>query len=381
MPPRTKSGELPKPMIRPGSLGCLPLNPLTLAYLYAEQCDLLLGYRDTVETDGFKRRPSVSVQIGAKRQTLSLDGKFLNGHSEALYRGVLPEVLLVAPDEAHLNDVLRDFLDYLQNIVSMGFFYPKKLLARRNPVEEHIPCTILTGNGLFFSQFITRLVRELDSLGQEFPVLDESTRQQIIERFVRGIPDAGSAKQERWLDVESLEVPVGRVVTLPQAPNVIRIAGGSAHTQNTIQTVLAAHGLIAIPETQSRNSVERLEFENILWRLSTVIMPVLAASAEEKKQLTPKVAAGVLSIGRHRQAFNESDNIEQLLNRFNPPAKKTKSTAKSTIERGVDQQVTGSDANLLRGLGQAAAALGLGEEQHLYESLAQRIQLTEEGAL
>lgn len=375
MPPRTKSGELPKPMIRQGSFGCLPLNPLTLAYLQAEQTDLILGYRDTEDTLGFKSRTNISVQINEKRQNLSLNGKFFNGHSEALYRGILPEVLLVAPDETHLQDFLRDFLEYLGKIVSMGFFYPKKLLARRNPVEEHIPCTILTGNGLLFSRFMTGLMQELDKLAIEAPVLDETTRRQILSRFVRGIPGIGNTHQELWLEPEILQVPVGRVVTLPQPPQVIRIAGGSAHTQNTIQTVLSARNLIMVPEHHSKNAVERLEFENILWRLSNVIMPSLATSTEENIQLTPKATAGILSMGRHRKAFDESDNVEQLLSRFKP-GKNTKTT-KSTGKAEKKIHLYGSDAELLLGLGQYAASLGLKEEQQIYESLAQRITASE----
>jgi len=378
-------------MIHTGSFGCLPLNPLTLAYLHAGQADLLLGYRDTAETTAFKQRPSISVQTGeksenakppssktqnSKPQIFSLDGKFFNGHSDALYRGLLPEVLLVAPDESNLNDVLRDFLEYLQKIVGMGFFLPKKMLVRRNPVDEHIPCTILTGNGLLFSHFMTCLVRELEKLSKEFPVLDEGTRVQILGRFVRGIPDVGSGNQELWLDASVLQVPTGRVVSLPQAPQVIRIAGGSAHTRNTIQTVLSNYRLIAIPETHSRNAVERLEFENILWRVSTVIMPTLATSAEEKKQLSPRAVAGIFSMGRHRHAFDESDNVEQLLSRFD--RSETGGKAKKSAKASIQQHLNERDADLLRELGQYAASLGMSEEQHLYETLAKRIAVATE---
>jgi hypothetical protein len=379
MPPRTKHGELPKPMIKPGSFGCLPLNPLTLAYLHAEQTDLLLGYRDTTDTESFKTRPSIYIQNGAKRQALSLDGKFFNGHSEALYRGLLPEVILAAPDEMHWADFLRDFVEYLGKIVAMGFFYPKKYLLRRNPVDEHIPCTILTGNGLLFSRFITGLVQELNKMAHDYPILDETTRIKILGRFVRGIPENGhnqAKQQDWWLDPTVLQVPVGRTISLPLAPQAIRIAGGNPYTQGIIQTVLAAHGLTAILETHCRNAVERLEFENILWRVSNVIIPTLATTAAEKKELSPKATEGILSMGRQRQAFDANDNVDKLLGRFNqsslssPIAKKVSKPAASQRDTIA---INGSDADMLRGLGSYAASLGMSEEQQLYESLASRI--------
>ncbi len=372
MPPRSKHGELPKPMIKPGSFGCLPLNPLTLSYFSAEQTDVILGYRDTPETEGFKQRPSISAYKAGKRQTLSLDGHFFNGHSEALYRGMLPEVLLVAPDEAHLEDVLRDFVEYLGKIVSLGFFYPKKYLIRRNPVDEHIPCTILTGNGLLFSQFITGLVQALNKLSHEFPVLDETIRRNILGRFVRGIPEVDPAHPENWLDAGLLTVPVGRTVHLPQAPQILRIAGGNAFTRQMIQSILGARGLTVILESQSRNAVERLEFENILWRVSNVIMPTLAQNEEEQSQLAPQATAGILSMGRQRQAFDDTDNVDKLLGRFTRAPKNKKSKPAASQPKS-QQKMTAQDADLLRGLGNYAASLGMNAEQKLYERLAERI--------
>jgi|GEM_PF-2146519 len=375
MPPRTKPGELPKPIIRPGTLGCLPLNPFTLAYLQAGQADLLLGYRDTPETESFKQRPGISIQIGAKHQTLSLAGKFFNGHSEALYRGLLPEVLLVAAEETHLKDFLRDFTEYLHKIVNMGFFYPKKTLARHNPVDELIPCTILTGNGLLFSQFITQLSKELDRMAQEQPILDHHIRSQILGRFVRGIPDLEENHSEVWLEPDALDVPVGRVILLPKVPTTIRIAGGSPHTQKTIQTVLASHGLTGCLETHSRNAVERLEFENILWRLSSVIMPALLTTNEELKRMTLQATTGIVSMGRHRQAFDSHEKPEQLLSRFGQkPAKTAKKTAKTqTGTQNVNPTLQASDAELLHDLEEYAASLGMNDERQLYADLAQRI--------
>jgi hypothetical protein len=101
MPPRIKLGELPKPVIQKGQFGALPLNPFTASCLAAGYCDSIVGFRDTAETLAYKKRPSFQLQEGKKSQTISLDGRFFNGYSDALYRGQLPEVVLAAHETPH----------------------------------------------------------------------------------------------------------------------------------------------------------------------------------------------------------------------------------------------------------------------------------------
>lgn len=389
MPPRTKMGELPKPTIRPGSFGCLPLNPFTLSYLEGAQADLLLGYRDTAETEHLKQTSQLILLKDSKKIMFSLENKFFNGYSEALYRGLLPEVMLIAPDEAHLEDFLQDFLDYLHKITTMGFLLPKNHgFSHANPIAEFIPCTILIGNGLLFSQFISGLVHALSKMNREQPLLDEETRLQIMRRFVRGFPQRDNSYQGSpypgcWLEPESLAVPVGRTVQIPTVQQTIHIAGGNVQTRQTIQAVLAKRGIHVVSGATHRNAVERLEFENILWRLSAVILPKLSLSPEENKDLTPRVMDGILSMGRCRQAFDESDRPENWTKSWldkNGPDKNWMDKGKKKSARtapNTEVKLTDHDADLLRKLGLYAESLGLSEECRLYESLAERVVLSD----
>ncbi len=380
MPPRSKPGELPKPVIQRGQFGCLPLNPLTVSYLANGHASLIVGFRDTGETESFRRNPSLQLQEGKKRRTLSLESRFFNGFSDALYRGCLPEVILAAPSAEKLMDFLKDFVEYLGKVLVMGFFITKKHVVQRDPVEELIPCTILSGNGLLFSRFITGLVQELNVLGREHAALDEATRLKILGRFVRGLPSADDAAVSLESGTEAL---AGRVVSPLPVATRIRLAGGNRQTQLAIQSVLSAHGLITVIENQVRNPVERLEFENALWRLSTVIFPALLGhkllSAAQARTLAPKAEQGILAIGRKRHAFDDAEPLRALGG--GKPAKQPKKEAgqvesaeNKAVNKDLKARLTREDVVLLAGLGHYAETLGLADEKRLFQDLAIQVE-------
>lgn len=361
--PKTKRGELPKPIIRPGSLGLLPFSPLAVSYLHGGHGDLILGYHDDNETLALKNRSAITVLDGNGKEQFMLDGRFFNGYSDALYRGKLPEVIIAAPAPQELGTYLDDLVEYLEKMLSLGFFLPKKELIKRDPVQDFVPCTVLTGGGLLFSRFITGLMHALKSFENQHPVMDEAIRLRIVGRFVRGLPGTEPTEIP-----ETGEARTGQIRIEP-VPCHIRIGGGSRHTQDVIQTVFSKHGLIASFENRARNPVERLELENALWRLSTVILPTLVdqktLKAAELKKLTPRIENGILSIGRCRQAFDETDSPESIRSSNGKKTGASKPDGKQALRE--------EDALLLGNLVQYAEGLGLNEEQALFAQLAEQL--------
>lgn len=358
--PRKKRAELPKPVVQPGHLGVTPLNALTASCLHAGQGELAIGFRDRAETLRLKATPRIGLENSRKKLDLGLDGQFFNGYADALYRGRLPEVMLAMPSPEDLPLLLEDFTDYLEQVLSMGFFLPKKELIQRDAVSELVPCTILTGSGLLFSRFVTGLLRFLRQSESQYPELNERTRIRLVGRFVRGLPtdaDDYPARVQRRLDA-------GEYAPLQPALGCIRLAGGSRHTQTVIQDVLGRYGLVASVENRARNAVERLELENAMVRLSDVVLPALIAGkafsgTEEEQELSTRVRQSVFSIGRRCAAFEETETLE-------------KAFATAPGKPRADHALVSSDVTLLYDLQDYAEALGLTRESLLFGDLAEK---------
>lgn len=375
MPPKSKSGELPKPVIQRGQFGGLPLNTLTASYLIQGYSNAILGFRDDQETEAFRQRPTLQVQSGKRKDTISLEGRFFNGYSDALYRGYLPEVILAAPSSDRLGDFLKDFVEYLGKLLAMGFFIPKKHLVQKDPVEELIPCTILSGNGLLFSRFVTGLVQELKGLVHEHPELNDAMRLAILGRFVRSVP---AEAEEALFNASDLAVLQGRTLLPIVVPRQIRIAGGNRQTQRIIQDVLSAHGLITVIENQVRNPVERLEFENALRRIITVILPTMAErkllTASELKKLRPQVESGVFAIGQKRLAFEDNEQFRAPTSQKAMPAAKDAKGTKAPKSTRSLPALTEEDVHMLAGLSSYAETLEMPAEKQLFETLARQVE-------
>ena len=306
MPPRSKPGELPKPVLQAGGFGALPVNALTLSGLHQESLDCLLGFRDSEQTLSLKARSSFQLVSGKSKANLSLAGRFFNGYSDALYRGQLPEVILAAPSAELLPELLKDLIDYIEKLAVMGFFIPGKQLIQKDAVGTLIPCTILAGGGLLFSRFITGLMTGLKALRHEHPSLDDELRLRIVGRFVRGFPAADYAEVMTQPFIQDLTGSNAPLCTFPQK---ILIAGGEPRTRHTIQSTLGNRGIQVLLEEQGQNPTEKLEFENALWRLSKVIVPGLIANAviseTEASKLLPRLEQSVWTIGMQRAALKE----------------------------------------------------------------------------
>jgi hypothetical protein len=262
----------------------------------------------------------------------------------------------------------------------MGFFLPKKYVVKRDPVDDLIPCTILAGGGLLFSRFMTGLMQALKGMECDYPVLDETMRLKIVGRFVRGL--LGTDDETRLVELGLSSQP-GRIMPRVAAPNRIRIAGGNPQTQAIIQSVGCLHGLAVYVENQARNAVERLEFEDALWRISTVIVPALAArkllSASEAKTMTVRAEQSIVMIGQRRQAFEESEQSDIM------QGIRSGWTKKGTLSKtGKDSKAGGSnqpdtllskeDMAVLSELGYYADVLGLSEEKSLFDHLASQVE-------
>lgn len=376
MSPRGKRGELPKSVLRQQAIGYCPLNSLTVSYLAQGYGDTILGFCDTDETLAYKAKNTLTVKDGKTQQPVSLEGRFFNGYADALYRGRLPEVILAAPSADSLPLFLDDFAEYLEKLLSLGFFVPTKELIKKDPVSELIPCFILSGSGLLFSRFITGLVRYLRQMESRYPLLDEAIRTRIVGRFVRGIPHSQRPDIQLSFGETELGVRVTTCFDRLIVPQHFKIAGGTPHTQNLIQRNCTAQGFTITIENRTHNPVERLEFENALWRLSTVVLPSLAAtqtlSSDAVDTLTSRVEAGILAIGRLRKAFEASEKPEQVLgSSFIKRGKDARKPAGTLPSRSsLPVTVKREDSDILAGLSQYAEALGLPDEQRLFQELA-----------
>jgi hypothetical protein len=376
MPPRSRPGEIPKPIVQKGRFGCLPLNTFTLSCLHQGHADCLIGFRDSEETLALKNRAALQVSEGRKKMTIALTGRFFNGYSDALYRGHLPEVLLAAPSAERLPELLADVTEYIEKLAKLGFFIPRKQPMQRDAVGELIPCTVLSGGGLLFSRFITGLMSGLQSLRHEHPSVNEEICVRILGRFVRGFlgDEAMDTTQEGDTGAPSEAPP-----SLSAFPLAIRIAGGDLWTQSTIQNVLAEHGLTVTVENQGSNTPERLEFQNALWRVSHVILPHLVnqniLSEQDAQTLEPQLQAGIWTIGVKRAALAEFE--KPVPSKTSTPITSKRTTTKNTARKlnssRAPSALSWGDVAIMAGLNGYAKDLNLQEESLLFENLTQRL--------
>ena len=361
--PRAKRGDLPKAVIRPGSFGFLPFNAVSASYLYQGVGDLILGYKDTESTQRLKSRTALELlETGKKaKHELSIKDKFFNGMTDALYRGKLPQVLLIAPHPDDWQTLLIDTVEYLDRLLSLGFFVPKKEIIKRDPIEDYMPVFILAGEGMVYNNFITSVTHHLNQLEKNHPTFEPGMKQRVLDKFVRGF-----AGDEYQLSLPEGELPnqEGLAYTLLPVARIIRIAGGSPATQELIKSVLSLYSLTVIIEDGSNNAPERLELENAWERINTVVLPNVF-KAEEAQQLADRIRDIILTIGRERKAFSDSYTLKAT------PAPKTgKKNNTVTVPQG---RVKTADAILLQGLSVTAERLGMTTEKQLFEALAAKV--------
>jgi hypothetical protein len=301
-----------------------------------------------------KSKAQVQLFISARKsEPLALKGKLFNGLSDAFYRGQLPEVILVCPPDEERINFLNDLADYLEQLAAMGFFSAKLPPER---VALYVPCFVLLGHGVWFSRMLAMLAGFLKDLKYHALPLPTEVQQAILERFVRGsAPDADWAVTEEAMHFE-----------LTPVPQVLRLGGGSPMARRLIEEALVSYGWGVDIEDSAHNPAERLELQGAAWRLSSVVIPGLAAqkmlSQAEAKRLTPLVQQAILSIGRQRQAFTQAEEIVT-----------PKTKAKGSLTAAKDLTVGLAGEELLRGLSAYAAALGLSQEKEIFDHLAERV--------
>ncbi len=379
MPPRSKPGELPKPVVQKDAVGAMPLNALTASSLHQGVTQSLIGLRDSEQSQSLKTNTCLSLSDGKKKLSLALSGRFFNGYSDALYRGQLPEVLFLAPSAELLPECLQNIVDYIERLATLGFFIPKKMVSHRDAVSELLPCIVLIGNGLLFSRFMTGLTQAFKYLLHEHPSLTEAVRLKILGRFVRAFP--ASAAQE-IPNTATQQHPLSHKLPLVQFPQHFRMAGGDIQTQTVIQSVLGRQGILMSVENHSANPVERLELQNAFWRFSQVILPALVdhnhLSAKEAKALSPKIEQGIQVIGLKRAALSEAENLQhwtQSQSSAKSPSKAKKAAVEKNTQASLpsENRLNWNDVAIVAGLTGYARALNLSEESQLFGQLAQQL--------
>jgi hypothetical protein len=354
-------GEPPKPVIRNGGLGFYPIKPLALWTLAHGQCDAVIGHKDAPQTLQLKEQPALTIRSGKAAEPVNLGGKVFNGFSDAFYRGVLPQVILVVSDAAGLKRFAEEFLDHLEKLFSLGFFLPQAthsaVLAdplTPDPVDQLVPCFVVANNGIVFASLLKQLAESLHNM----TAVDEETRTRILGKFTRGllnVRDDGHYEPGQPVHCDPLRT--------------LKLAGGSAHTQKTVLYILQTQGVQAVLESRVANPVDRLELENALWRVFYGILPSLhrdgLLSAKEAKTLQTVVPETILQIGKQIRAFSEEESLETLLREtpIVPDAEGT--TAAPSLISG--------DSILLGSLSKVAESLNLGEETQSLKALKQKV--------
>ncbi len=350
---KSQRRELPQTAIRQGELGLFPLNQLSVSYYVAGCGSVILGHRDSDLTLAIKEQSHLKViQMGRKKaDEVDLKGKFFNGLSDALYRGKLPQVILATPQPDELNTFLSEFLEYISSLIALGYFLPNPE-SSGSPCDTLVPCYVITGDGVFFSYFLTKLLENLRMMDQ----MDEVIMKRLVGKFTRGFiePVEGIG----LLDQNQTTVPN---IQLLAVPTEIKIAGGDLGSQQTVESVLKLYGFQPEFENNSPNPVERLEFQRALWRSSNVILPYLerekVLSSKELQETQRRVHQTIVSIGRQRKAFGDQDALD-----------------KPTVgKKSPDFQLVSGDPAIFAGLKQYADMLGLESESKMLDSLHQAV--------
>lgn len=327
--------EIPKPLIQAGSLGFHPLKPLSLSYLYRHHCDLILGHKDAEETRLAKAKPILQIKcrhrldsFGSTVESFDLTGKVFNGFSDAFYRGKLPQVLISTVEAHELNLFLNEFLDYLDKMLSLGFF-----MHQPDQVDKVVPYIVLAGNGIFYRTFLAKLQRNMRSM----EAMEDILIRQILCKFVRGAFDCYRSDK----DVFSSEALDAR--------RLMRIGSCTNQALTTVQTVFSLHGIVTSIDNTTDNSPERLELLNAWLRFRDGILPAMqrAGLLTETEKVQMALRELLWKAGMAIKAFDEMETVDMLF-----PAHS------GEIKAGVDAAgcVIG-DETFLPALGDAAQAL------------------------
>ncbi len=364
MSPRGKRGELPRAVIRSGALGYFPITPSALTHVNTGIGDAVIGYQDTELTLAYRQKSTTTVTTPEGLVTSSLEHTIFNGYADALYRGRLPELMIIHLESASIDGFLDEYAAYLEKMLALGFFVSKKVLIKIDPVANLIPYCILTGDGLLFNRFMTGLAHLLKSMGRRYSGMDDATAYRIAERVTRGVPLQSET-------IEKVAKGAGKNATPANAVGY-RIAGGTELTRRRIASILGAFGQTVTLEDRVQNPIERLEFENALMQITTVLLPAMLAGEQISKPELPEVSsqieAGILAIGQKRHAFTAGESAVSVLKDFATLQTRWGKAKKVPVMLDLSKE-----AILLSDLGDYAEALALPEAQTVFSNLAERV--------
>jgi hypothetical protein len=291
---KQERAETPKPILQAGVLGFYPVTGMALATLAADRGSLIIGSRDSRETQLLKARPTQSICRAGEEISLDTAGLVFNGFSDAFYRGRLPQVILAMPAITSLQFFIDEFLDHLDKLNALGFFISGPSLP--NPVESLIPCVVMVTYGVYFEHFRQMLAHHLAHMDLNTNVSGLTDR--LAARFLRGLLS---------------DYPT-HLRDVPAHPDVapyqhITLSGGNIHTRQLVQSVLSGYGLTSDPEIHERFEppVERLEFLNVLNRLHRVVLPALQDASACTEAEGRQMFESVLSLGQHRGVLTKAD--------------------------------------------------------------------------
>ncbi|MEB3286126.1 MAG: hypothetical protein VKJ04_01345 [Vampirovibrionales bacterium] len=414
--------ELPKPQVQIGVLGFSPLNALNLSYRYQGVGDALLAIPEESGNETAMQAKTVfqvlpcqgQADKASKAETFDLGSACFRCLSDALYRGKLPQVMLLSPGIAQMNAWLNEMMDYVEKTLQFGFF------LRQNPVDNLFPNLVFISDGVYFA----RLMKSFDSSLQKFSVLTPEWRRQILAKCHRAVLLEGEKLESfDMAEIQSAEVKSGQstgIIRLLRPPMKLRLAsgpsvksdgrpGGLSPHLDVIESVLALHGFSVEIENSVPNAAERLELEYALTRSSRVLLPALATVSNHnetgakpsKKSITPtqtqtlqeQVARGIIHIGQRLFAFgkNEFSDSPKIFTDIEitpkPAATSGKTGASKPDRKTTAGKTTGADLpngqaltlspqdlTILDSLCHYALDLELPEERELFTRLDQKLK-------
>lgn len=125
--------ELPKPMVKIGTLGFFPLNSLGLSYRHVGLGDTMLGLQDSEGAACAVQTEVLLKDKNDKSVPVSLNGFYYRNLSDALYRGKLPQVVLATPSLTQLSQWSNEILDYTEKMLSLGFMFQTNAIDKLFP--------------------------------------------------------------------------------------------------------------------------------------------------------------------------------------------------------------------------------------------------------
>lgn len=287
-------GELPKPQVTVGTLGFLPLNAFSASCLQQGVGQVILDISWGKENQPFTKK---SVKFSGKKANLDLKQKYFRSMSDVFYRGKLPQVLLVYPDQIDWPAFVQDVIQFTYKMISLGFFVKEEAAS----VQTLYPCFVLFGHGVYYDAFMQSLRHELTQLVD----LDESIREEILKQFVRGVANVEGA----------LNQPTEPYDLLP-VPKQIKIAGATETTLQTVQSVLSLNSVVTIIENRVRRSAERLELETSLAKVASKILPNLALlenwDAKKVQTILEDVKTTVFGLAKKRQVVEDYETSDDF---------------------------------------------------------------------